>query len=156
MTDRGLGWLLVSAQFALLGVLVLSPTGTAWPLPDVARTVGTVGRIAGAAAIVLGGLRLGLAASVHPAPTAHAVLRTDGPYRYARHPIYTGVLVLAAALALTGRSVVHIAAWAALLGVLTIKARFEERLLVDRFAAYPAYAARTRRFLKIPVHARRR
>ena len=86
MTDRGLGWLLVSAQFALLGVLVLPPAGTAWSLPDAARTVGTVGRIAGAAGIVLGGLRLGLAASVYPAPTANAVLRTDGPYRYARHP----------------------------------------------------------------------
>jgi hypothetical protein len=37
VTDRGLGWLLVSAQFALLGVLFLAPTGTAGPLPDAAR-----------------------------------------------------------------------------------------------------------------------
>lgn len=147
MTDRRLGWLLVSAQFALLGVLALAPTGTAWPLPDAARTLGTLGRLVGGAAIVLGGLRLGLTASVHPAPTAHARLRTDGPYRYARHPIYTGVLALAAALALTGRSVVHVVAWAALLGVLMIKARFEERLLTERFADYPAYAATTGRFV---------
>ena len=36
-TDRRSGWLLVGAQFALLGVLALAPTGSAWPLPAVAR-----------------------------------------------------------------------------------------------------------------------
>jgi protein-S-isoprenylcysteine O-methyltransferase Ste14 len=150
VTDRFRGWVLVGTQFALLAILVVAPTGTAWALPDAIRTLGTLGRVIGATAIVLGGLRLGLAASVHPAPTAKAVLRTSGAYRWARHPIYTGVLVLGAALALTGRSFVHVAAWAALLGVLTSKARFEERLLTDRFPDYPAYARRTRRFLPLP------
>jgi protein-S-isoprenylcysteine O-methyltransferase Ste14 len=147
MTDRFQGWVLVATQLALLGILALAPTGTAWPLPDVVRMLGTIGRIVGAAAIVIGGLRLGLAASVHPAPTAAATLRTDGPYRYVRHPIYTGVLTLGAALGLAGRSPIHVAAWVSLLGVLTVKARFEERLLTDRFGGYPAYAARTGRFL---------
>lgn len=150
MTDRWRGWLLVSAQFVLLAILVLTPTATAWPLPAVARAVGTIGRIAGAAAIVFGAVRLGVGASVHPAPTASATLRTDGAYRYARHPIYTGVLMLGAAMVLTGRSMVHLAAWAALLGVLAVKARFEERLLTERFPDYPTYAAMTRRFLPIP------
>jgi protein-S-isoprenylcysteine O-methyltransferase Ste14 len=150
VTDRARGWVLVSAQFALLGILVVAPTGTAWALPDAARALGVLGRIVGVAAIVLGGFRLGVGASVHPAPTTKAVLRTTGPYRWTRHPIYTGVLVFGAALALTGRSILHVAAWAALLGVLTTKARFEERLLAERFPDYPAYARRTRRFLPFP------
>lgn len=154
MTDRLRGWLLVSAQFALLAVLAFAPTGTAWSLPDAARSLGTVGRVAGAVAIVIGALRLGVAASVHPAPTTKAVLRTDGAYLYARHPIYTGVLLLGAAMALTGRSLLHVAAWAALLGVLTIKSRFEERLLSERFPDYGIYASRTRRFLPLPTRRR--
>lgn len=156
MTDRLRGWLLVTAQFVLLGVLVAAPTGSAWSLPGPVRTLGTIGQIAGAAAIVLGVVRLGVAASVHPAPTTNAVLRTDGAYCYARHPICTGVLILGAAMALTGRSLLHLAAWAVLLGVLTVKARFEERLLTERFAGYPAYAAGTGRFLPLPTRRRTR
>lgn len=151
MTDRLRGWLLVGAQFALLGVLVLAPTGTAWGLPDGLHLVGTVMRLAGAGLIVIGAIRLGVAASVHPAPTTNAVLRTDGAYRYARHPIYTGVLVLGAAMVLTGRSLFHVAAWVVLLGVLTIKSRFEERLLSERFPDYGRYVQRTRRFLPLPT-----
>lgn len=145
--DRTRGWLLVGAQMALLGLLVGWPTGDLWPLPAALRTVGTLGRVVGALAILIGAIRLGWAASVHPAPTASARLRTDGPYRFVRHPIYSGVLVLAGAMALTGRSVAHLGAWAALLAVLSVKARFEERLLAARFEGYRAYAARTGRFL---------
>ena len=151
MTDRLRGWLLVAAQFALLAVLVLAPTGTAWAVPDGARLLGTAGRILGVALIVLGATRLGTAASVHPAPTEQAVLRTGGAYRYARHPIYTGVLILAAAITITAASVLHVVAWAALLGVLSVKARFEERLLIEHFPDYTAYAKRTRRFLPLPT-----
>jgi protein-S-isoprenylcysteine O-methyltransferase Ste14 len=147
MTDRARGWALVSAQFALLAVLVLAPTGTAWALPAPVEALGTAGRVVGGAAILIGAAQLGLAASVHPAPTDTATLRTDGAYRFVRHPIYTGVLVLGAAIALTGCSLLHLAAWAALLGVLVVKARFEERLLVARFPGYPDYARRTGRFL---------
>lgn len=151
MTDRLRGWLLVAAQFALLGLLVLAPAGTAWTVPDRVRLVGTAGRILGVALIVLGAIRLGTAASVHPAPTEQAVLRTGGAYRYARHPIYTGVLVLAAAITITAASVLHVIAWMPLLGVLSVKARFEERLLAEHFPDYTAYANRTRRFVPLPT-----
>lgn len=146
-SDRARGWLLVAAQLGLLALLVLAPTGKAWPLPPVVQAVGTVGRVLGGVAIVVGSLRLGRAASVHPEPTGRAALRTDGPYRFVRHPIYTGVLVLGAALALTGRSPLHVVAWAALLAVISVKARFEERLLTERFDGYAEYARRTGRFV---------
>lgn len=148
--ERLRGWLLVGGQFVLLGVLVIAPSGALWPLPDPVRVTGMVGRVVGAAAIVLGAARLGLAASVHPEPTKSAVLRVSGPYRYVRHPIYSGVLALAAAMALTGRSLLHLLAFAALVAVLNVKACFEEALLTQRFPNYPAYARRTRRFLPLP------
>lgn len=157
VTDERLrGWLLVGGQFVLLGVLVAAPAGTLWSLPDQLRAAGTLGRAVGAAAIVVGAEWLGRAASVHPAPSPSALLRVSGPYRYVRHPIYTGVLVLAGAMVLTGRSVLHLVAFATLVVVLIAKARFEEALLAERFPDYPAYARRTRRFLPLPRRRRPR
>lgn len=150
LTDRTRGWALVASQFALLTVLVFAPTGTAWPLPPALQAIGTAGRVVGALAIVVGAARLGRGASIHPAPTPGATLRTDGPYRFVRHPIYTGVLVFGAALALTGRSLLHLVAWATLVAVLTVKARFEERLLAARFPGYAGYARATGRFVPRP------
>jgi protein-S-isoprenylcysteine O-methyltransferase Ste14 len=68
-------------------------------------------------------------------------------YRYVRHPIYTGVLVLAAGIAVRGGSVLHLIAWTMLVAVIAAKARLEERLLVQRFPDYAAYMAATNRFV---------
>ena len=43
--------------------------------------------------------------------------------------------------------VLMLGAFAALLGLLHVKARYEERLLRSRFVGYEAYAARTPRFV---------
>ena len=134
-------------QFSLLAVLVLAPSGHAWRVPKSLQTTGTLLRWAGAVAIVMGALRLGRGASAHPAPTSRAVLRTDGPYRLVRHPIYSGVMLLAAGIAATTASVVALIGFAALIGLLHVKARFEERLLTQRFVGYPAYARVTPRFV---------
>ena len=155
MNDRRRGWLLVLGQFALLGALVLLPVGDDWTVPGWLRTIGIAGRLIGGAAIVLGALQLGTRAAVHPSPPERAVLRTDGAYRYVRHPIYSGVLTLGAAIAATSGSVPHVIAWALLLALLTVKATFEARLLTDRFPNYPSYAATTSRFLPLP-HLRHR
>ncbi len=147
MNDTARGWLFVGAQALLLGVLVFGPSGDDWTVDGWVRTLGTIGRIAGGALIVIGIARLGLAASVHPAPPDRAALRTTGPYRFARHPIYSGVLALAAAIALTSGSWLQVAALVALVAVLATKARFEEKLLVERFDGYADYARRTGRFV---------
>jgi protein-S-isoprenylcysteine O-methyltransferase Ste14 len=147
VTDRARGWLLVAAQFVLLGALVLTPTGGGWSTPGPLWAIGTAGRLLGAVIIFVGVLQLGRGVSVHPAPRGVAQLRTTGIYRHVRHPIYSGVLVLGAAIAATAGSVVHLILWCALFAVLTVKVRFEERLLADAFPGYNGYARRTGRFL---------
>lgn len=70
-----------------------------------------------------------------------------GPYRWLRHPMYTAVLLGAAACA---AALGHAAAWGvglALLAVLVAKARLEERWLLVQRAGYAAYRTRTARFL---------
>jgi protein-S-isoprenylcysteine O-methyltransferase Ste14 len=71
-------------------------------------------------------------------------LVTTGPYRYVRHPIYTGVL-----LAMLGTALVMGWPWlvilALMIGYFTWSARTEEKYLMAQFPdAYPAYRARTR------------
>lgn len=148
--SRVLGWLLVSVQFVLLAILVLGPSEKTWSVPPALRLVGTMVQWIGGGVIVIAAWSLGRAARVHPEPAARASLRTDGLYRFVRHPIYTGVLLLAGGTAATGGAVLDLIVASALMTLLSIKARFEERLLGRRFPAYAAYAKATPRFLPRP------
>ena len=75
-------------------------------------------------------------------------LVTAGLYRYSRHPIYTGVLMLAAAAGLSvGTERAGLGFLIILLGVL-LKLRDEERLLFDHFPRqYEDYRRRTKRLV---------
>jgi len=138
-------WLLVALQFALLAALIVST-----------HPLGTVASNACAAALLLTGAALGLAAlavnppsnfNIRPELKPGARLVTRGAYRYLRHPIYLALLlVLAAGLAADprpGRFVL----WLALLAVLLAKLGREERYLRAAFPDYADYAARTARLL---------
>lgn len=83
---------------------------------------------------------------MHPEPSQEAVLKTGGLYRYVRHPIYSGVLLLGAGIALTSGSLIAAGAAVLLFIDLSIKARLEERFLRERFENYADYALRTPRF----------
>lgn len=71
-------------------------------------------------------------------------LVTLGPYRFVRHPIYSGIL-----LAILGTALATNIYWLVALGVMGIyfvySARVEERMLTTSFpAAYPSYRAKTK------------
>jgi protein-S-isoprenylcysteine O-methyltransferase Ste14 len=140
----------VGAQLVLLAVIVFAASGQAWPVPGLLRVAAWIVAGAGVAAIVWGALSLGREITPHPAPTPNATLRTDGPYRFVRHPIYSGVLLLAAGLTLASASALKAVAFFLLVVVLSIKARFEEALLVERFPDYESYARRTPRLVPRP------
>lgn len=92
-------------------------------------------------------VRLGRNWSSVPAVKEGHELVTDGPYRYVRHPIYTGILLAALGYALTGT----------LFGFLILiiacilffrRIGKEERIMLELFPdAYPAYQARTKRLI---------
>ncbi|MDE2001085.1 MAG: isoprenylcysteine carboxylmethyltransferase family protein [Patescibacteria group bacterium] len=71
-------------------------------------------------------------------------LVTSGPYRYVRHPIYSGVL-----LAMLGTAIASQLLWLAVFlmfaGFFTYSARMEERTMTEQFGdAYRTYKAQTR------------
>ena len=73
-------------------------------------------------------------------------LVTSGPYRLARHPIYTVYLLINAGILLRHLTVplaLVLAAWVALL---LIRIRYEEGVLTAAFPEYPEYRRRVRAF----------
>jgi protein-S-isoprenylcysteine O-methyltransferase Ste14 len=74
---------------------------------------------------------------------AHRVV-DSGPYRFVRHPIYTGISLAAFAMAPLRGSVVAVAGAALIAYGLYLKGRLEERFLRKELGApYDAYARRT-------------
>lgn len=85
--------------------------------------------------------------NIHPAPKASGALVTRGPYRMIRHPMYSAVLLGAAAMAWLVPPWVGVLAWVALVLVLVTKASVEERWLRERHADYAAYCQQSKRFV---------
>ena len=105
----------VLAQFGLLGVLVLLPVDTAVNAPSWFRVV-SLALMGGSFAILLFAviaLRPALTAS--PVPRADAPLVRSGIYKYVRHPMYTAVIAIGAAIMLGNPTFLTMVVWVALI-----------------------------------------
>jgi protein-S-isoprenylcysteine O-methyltransferase Ste14 len=146
--------LVIIIFLCMAGLLVLygiSPEGLSWlsaPLPDWLGWLGV-----GLAVIALG-LQVWVHDTLHRHWSAHAqssrshILITDGPYRWVRHPMYAGLMLLFICLSLVS------AFWPFLvLALLSIPmfrrdASKEEAVMIGRFGdQYRDYMKRTGRFL---------
>jgi len=145
--------LMVVGQFVLIGVLVLLPSRDDWPVPTALTVACTAATLLGLAVMVLGATGLGRGLTATPLPNAHAQLRTGGLYRYARHPIYSGLMLMMASITTASGSGLRLLTLAALVLLLNVKARWEETRLTQRFEGYADYAAQTPRF--VPLRFRR-
>lgn len=85
--------------------------------------------------------------NIHPTPKVSGVLVTKGPYRWIRHPMYTSLLLGAAALASMSSPVTGWATWSALAVVLLLKSTLEERWLCEHYPDYAAYRLVSKRFV---------
>jgi protein-S-isoprenylcysteine O-methyltransferase Ste14 len=123
--------------------------GPGWP-DSVDRPLdwaGAASAILGANLIYLSARALGGSLTPFPRPREHGELVTDGPYRWARHPIFGGAILFFLGWALFSRPLA-LAGVAALAALWVGKSRLEERLLSERYPAYDAYRRETpRRFV---------
>ena len=149
MNNTQKGNLLVLGQFILLGLLLFYPRSSLSYGSNVYLVTAAIAALMFIGFVILGFsfLALGKSLTAHPIPAKQGELVTDGLYRFARHPIYTGVLALGLACVLSGGLFPHILFFMALVVLLNYKASFEERLLRARYEGYASYAEKTGRFL---------
>jgi protein-S-isoprenylcysteine O-methyltransferase Ste14 len=139
-----LGASIVAAELLGRDGGVLWPGGRLWPV------------IAGIALIVAGvGLRAWSIATLGrffqyqiEIQAGHQVV-TTGPYRYVRHPSYTGIALVLAGFALASGDVLSLVAVAVLGGLgLAVRIRAEERQLTRALGAeYERFAAQRKRLI---------
>jgi protein-S-isoprenylcysteine O-methyltransferase Ste14 len=134
-SGRGGGW--VVAQFLLFVAI-----GASWFFGPSVTRLGFVVALVGIVLAVWGGVAMGSSLSPFPRPPRHAELVQRGPYRFLRHPIYVGGVLLFAGLSLAF-SAYGLAFTAVLAAFWLAKARLEERLLAERFSEYAEYRRRT-------------
>ena len=103
----------------------------------------------GFAFAALGALGLGRHVSPFPRPKHDAQLVETGVFAVVRHPIYTGLSLLALGYSLLWASVAALVATVALIIFLDMKSRREERWLEEKFDAYARYKARVRRLVPL-------
>jgi protein-S-isoprenylcysteine O-methyltransferase Ste14 len=107
------------------------------------RTIGTVVWLVGAVLALWPVWYLRRSFSVEPEARA---LVTTGPYRFARHPIYTVYLIVNAGILLGHLTLPFAAVLTVWVGLLALRIRYEEAVLTSVFPEYDAYRARVGAF----------
>jgi protein-S-isoprenylcysteine O-methyltransferase Ste14 len=146
---RRIGTLLVVAQFVLIGLCLVPLGPTVGP-----GQLRALGLACLALAAVVGGLALlalGSATRVHPVPDARTPLQVSGIYAWVRHPMYAAVLLACTGVTLSTGRALSLVSVVALAVVLAIKARFEDRMLQEKFGwQFSVYASRVPALLPLP------
>ena len=139
------------AYYGSLLAYIVWPASLSWagvPLPAWARAIGAGLFAAGIALAVWARAALGDSSTVTAVPAPDAELVTRGPYRWFRHPVYSGGLLMAPGAAALTANLFVLAAGVAVLLVLDVRTRREEQLLLERFGdAYREVMDRTGRWL---------
>ena len=97
---------------------------------------------AGVALVLIGVVTLRRVIQIAPEPRPDGALVTSGVYRWFRHPIYTGIVLVVGGLVLRRPTVIAVGAGLVVIVFLVIKVRFEERLLAERYPEYADYRRR--------------
>ena len=136
-------WALVGGQlllFLLIGLL--------WALdgslPDsgvtLVRAVGAALAATGAAIALIASRKIGTAMTASPVPAERALLIESGPFRFVRHPIYSGVILVMLGTSIFLSSPAGGAGALLLVPYFWFKSGYEERRLRMAFPGYRAYA----------------
>jgi protein-S-isoprenylcysteine O-methyltransferase Ste14 len=148
MDKRIIGWLLVATQVGVFVVLALLP----WRSPSALSIALAI------PFIVVGGWlgvtsfgTLGGALTPTPVPIAGAGLRTQGPYAWVRHPMYSALFLMGLGwLLLTANWFIGAPLMIGMIVVVFMRVENEEGVLIDLFGdEYREYMQRTGRFLPL-------
>jgi protein-S-isoprenylcysteine O-methyltransferase Ste14 len=151
-SPKGSGIGFVVVQAILLGILFFGP---AHLNPDVSIEapkgllywIGCSFFILGTVIALIAAINLGKNLTPLPKPKENAELIQRGLYRFVRHPIYFGVIVLSFGWGLIQQSFL-VWLYVVIIAIFfDIKSRKEEQWLVERFSTYADYQGRVRKLI---------
>ncbi len=140
---RLVGGILVLGGLGVMRLLDLSPRSQLWHTGVGLGVVSDCLVIAGGAFTVWARITLGRNWSAEVTFKQDHELIESGPYELARHPIYTGLLLMALGTAISVGRAIGFAVFVGVCGALWWKARQEERIMSRHFPdAYAEYRTR--------------
>jgi protein-S-isoprenylcysteine O-methyltransferase Ste14 len=131
--------LFVIAQFGLLGALVVLPTDPAVTAPTWFGPLSLMLMVLSVLMLLFAAIALRPALTASPIPRPAAPLIKTGIYKYIRHPMYSAVITIGAAIMFGNPTLLTMICWVALIIVLLNKAHFEDQLLLAKHPAAAAY-----------------
>jgi protein-S-isoprenylcysteine O-methyltransferase Ste14 len=148
MTDKKKSRLLVTIQFVLLAVIFFIPVGEPNRLiPQFVLGVGSFIVWPGLGIVLISIFKLGQSLTASPIPKKDSELKTDGLYKWMRHPIYTGLMLTTLGISLEAGSTSKLFFAASLMVLFDYKAKWEETFLLKRYPEYRQYMSKTGRFV---------
>jgi protein-S-isoprenylcysteine O-methyltransferase Ste14 len=137
--------LLVGSQFVLFILFTINFDRSLGCSHSI-RTISLFVSIIGFLIILLALLQLNKNLSPFPTPKDKAILIQNGLYKYVRHPIYSGILLLFFGYSLYQDSWYKLGISTILVLLLYYKTDYEEQLLQQKFKGYNAYKSKTGKF----------
>jgi protein-S-isoprenylcysteine O-methyltransferase Ste14 len=142
-------WFPVAAlMFLMRRAILFSASARLWQVSLPLRTVADAVTVIGLLITLWSRRELGTNWSSSVVFKEEHQLIERGPYRFVRHPIYSGVLLMLFGTMLVWGRLVGVIAFAVIVGGLSMKASLEERLLMRHF---PEAYARYRRRVKAAI-----
>ena len=131
----------VAIQFSAIIILVL--TGSIFPDDIVLLTIMILFLLFGLWAMFVHRFRF----NALPELRDDSSLKTSGPYRFVRHPMYTSLIFITLIWVVNDFSIFRLAIWIILLITIHLKSEYEEQLLIKKFPDYRQYKVRTKKFI---------
>ena len=145
---RGEGW--VALQFVLFWLIATAAiiaVGQQGLPPLELRLLRTATVVAGLSIAGWAVRTLGSSMTVLPRPKEQHELITRGPFRWLRHPVFSGVVLTALGACVISGSWIALAFTLCLCVLFDLKARREEVWLAQRYPQYLDYRSRARKFI---------
>lgn len=135
--------ILVSIQALLFVLFVFWEAWSLGGLPRWGRFMGMSVTIMGCFIIILAMVQLNQNLSPFPTPKVQSQLVTKGLYRYVRHPIYTGILLVMIGYGFFSAQISRLLIAGITYILFYVKSDYEEKLLLQKFPEYVSYMKRT-------------
>lgn len=146
MGARGELWVVL--QGVLLLVYAVAPwSEPAWTNSAMTAAVGWGFALAGGVLFACSVLNLGRSLTPLPRPLRDGRLVTQGAYALVRHPIYSAVILGTAGYGLVTENWLRLAITVVLFIFFDLKARAEERWLLEQYPEYATYKTRVKKLV---------